>query len=294
MTQGTAHSRAGAEALAAARRIAKANDEAEHKAAMKAVEGTMSELRKSGVFAREEARRREQAERERVERVANRVRTLARAGIALKHARVIAGELPYREPTPFATGIARRFGESGELLLCLLGSKGVGKTFGAAELVQQHGGHMVPSRLLRKHAWWCTKGPDQITGLTRQTLLTTTLLALDDLGQESEDDAAETVEIVDHLIELRTRAGLKFVITGNMRRASLQEVEAAARAKSAQERATVLAGTFEGYFGRRAETVLTRFAEYGAVVPCDGEDLRAEERAAKKAAKSRQREIEGT
>lgn len=239
--------------------------ERERQALLDEAHRTCDFLREAGVFAKAEAAERADADRRAAAELDARVRLIAAQGIALKHARVLAGAAAPREPVPFPTRIARRFGRSAELLLVLCGPKGCGKSFGAAEQVHLAGGRMIAARILLRHGWWrdAKAGPSPVTGLTHEEMLTTPILGIDDLGQEADKDHTAVVEAVDALVCLRCDAGLRSVITTNFLRA----------ADPAN-----LAGTLEGYLGTRRETILARVVEYGAIVHCPDEDLRAEER----------------
>lgn len=261
--------------LAGAGARAKSADEAERErqALLDEAHRACDTLRDAGVFARTEAAERAEADRRAAEALDAKVRLIAAQGIALKHARVLAGAAPERTPVPFPTRVARRWGRSAELLLVLAGPKGCGKSFGAAEQVHLRGGRMIAARILLRHGWWCSsssKGRDRdgdgrsaVTRLTHEEMLTTPILGIDDLGQEADKDHALVVEAVDTLVCLRCDAGLRTLITTNFLRATDTDR---------------LAGTLEGYLGTRRETLLARVVEYGAIVECPAQDLRAEER----------------
>lgn len=248
-------------------------------------------LREAGVFERteaeEEAQRLAEAEAGRAELIEN----LARRGIALKHGRVLAGVLPLHET--YALDLARRWGRSDRTLLVLCGPKGCGKSLAASEQAHLAGGRSVPARVLLRHAWYQNRTDKDgrplrspVTHTHQAELLSTPLLVIDDAGQEADDDRAKTVEVIDTLICLRCDAGLPTVITTNFRKATAEDYgkRREAFAKGDLRAATeALAGTWDGYLGGRAETTGARVVEYGAVIQCPDQDIRAQEAAERRA-----------
>lgn len=250
-------------------------------------------MRSSGAYERAaEQRAREEAQRIADER-ASAIRQLRAQGIALKHARILAGELPAIDPPPAPSVHANAWAASPWLLLWLSGPKGCGKSFAAATLVRRFGGRMIPAALLVRHGWWA-KLPAKATGLCQDDLLTTPLLAIDDLAQEAEGDRAATIEATEQLICQRCDAGLRTVITTNLRAPTREDLaeharlmaiaadESAApaeRAKAQAAAARTLESTHVEYFGRRYERVVARFTEYGVLKRYeDAPELRADER----------------
>lgn len=233
-------------------------------------------LRESGAFERA----REQLAREEAQRIADErasaIRQLRSQGIALKHARILVGELPAIEPPPAPSVDARTWAASAWLLLWLAGPKGTGKSFAAAELVRRFGGRMIAAALLVRHGWWA-KLPAKATGLCQDDLLTTPLLAIDDLAQESDSDRAATVEAAEQLICQRCDAGLRTVITTNLRAPRREEIRTAQ--EEPDKAPAIYAGTHVEYFGRRYERVVARFTEYGVLRRYEGApEIRADER----------------
>ena len=249
----------------------------------------MRALAECGAFERNEAAAREAEARAEAEARRREIEALRGRGIALKHARVLVGELPLRAPEVddegaivryFPLAVARRWAASESTLLILCGPKGCGKSFAGAEQVRRFGGISVPARLLLRHAWWANKVGRQgerlkspITGLHQYDLLHAPIVMIDDVGQEDDEDRIGTRDVVDHLICLRCDAGLRTIVTTNARKASPDELRATGDARS-----KAMEGTWEAYLGVRLQTVAGRVCEYGAVIQCPPMDLRAEER----------------
>lgn len=252
-----------------------------------ATKAALKELQECGAFERNEAAARAAQERADAQARAEAIAGLRARGVALKHARVLVGELPLRDPEVvdglhrfFALDMARRWGASDSLLLVLCGPKGCGKSLAGAEQVMLHGGVSVPARILLRHAWWANKTrkdgspiPSNVTGLHQADLLRCSTLMIDDVGQEDAVDYEGTRDVVDHLVCLRCDAGLRTIITTNHRKARAEEYS--------KEN---LAGTWEGYLGPRLQTFAGRVCEYGAVLQCPAHDVRAEDRAERAAA----------
>lgn len=256
-------------------------------------------LKASGVFERNEQLARDA---EFAAAAAARRRTLANLrirGVALKHARVLAGVLPLEEPGVGEDGrpldhvalhYARRWGRSTTaLLLVLSGPKGCGKSLAAAEQVLKHSGRSIPSRLLLRHGWWYSRATKDgspirspVTRMSQADLLSVPLLVIDDVGQEAAEDKAQTVEVLDHLICCRCDAGLRTVVTTNFAKATREQLKGKADGKR-----DALAGTWEGFLGDRRETIAERVLEYGAVIPCPDEGLRHAEAEARRKGGSR-------
>lgn len=266
-----------------------------------------AELRENGVFERTQAEEDAHRDREEREARAKLVKNLTRRGIARKHARVLAGEVPFDEPSVvelpdgksytshFALRATRRWRKSYLSLLVLCGIKGCGKSLAAGEAAHAAGGRVVPASLLYRHAWIWNKVDKNgqpirspVLNLCTADLFTTPLLVIDDIGLEDERDRRSTIEAVETITRLRCDAGKDTMLPNNFKAATPEHFEAHRLALAAGKPAKAreaLHGTIYGYFDEigRVETFATRVGEYGKVLQCPAEDLRAQEAAERRA-----------
>lgn len=215
----------------------------------------------AGAVTAEELARAELEAKEAAKETAKRQRTadLELRGVDAKHARLIV-EGGLRETA--ALKAARAWAEGSERVLVFSGSKGAGKSLAAGWLVAKLGGRVIPAALLCDEGWWLREGRrSEITRCTRDDLAKTPLLVIDDLGQEAAARREHTAEVVATLVQLRTAAGRRTVITTNLlsRRASPSGHD-----------------TLASYLAGRAELVFERLLEHGKWCDVTG-NLRHEE-----------------
>lgn len=220
-------------------------------------------------------------ERERATReawVRRRAAELELAGVDEKHARIIVTGQVADGPV---VAKALEWADSDATLLVLSGPKGRGKSLAAGMLVHRFGGVAVEASLICDDGWWMAEGRrSRVSGLTREDLANAPLLVIDDFGQESAGRREHVVDVLAQLVQLRTRKGLRTIITTNLLSREAAHALAEARKKAgapADEVAAVRASTFRAYLGHRAELVTARIVEHGLWVDCLGADLRTEE-----------------
>lgn len=172
---------------------------------------------------------------------------------------------------------ARRAVRDGRKLVVLCGAKGIGKSWIEAMLAAEFGGRAVKSTHLLSDGLWLRGGErSSVTGLTRHDVICgATPLWIDDFGQEAENRVSQTIDGLNEIAPARVDMGRFLGLTMNLLGPG-QVAHLLPRARNAEEAEAIRGSGLAAWMGTRWALFNARLQEHGALIECDGPNLRVD------------------